>query len=62
MKSLLFIALGVCLAGVIVTALTLLRLYGLIIALGILLAFTAVYILRIRRSSAHRRDAGGEAP
>jgi uncharacterized membrane protein len=48
MKSFLFITLGVCLAGVIVTVLTLLRLYGLIIALGIILAFAVVYILRIR--------------
>jgi uncharacterized membrane protein len=60
MKSFLFISLGVCLAGVIVTVLTLLRIYGLIIALALLLVFAAVYILRIRRSSAHRRDAGGQ--
>jgi membrane protein DedA with SNARE-associated domain len=54
MKSFLFITLGVCLAGVVVTMLTLLRLYGLIIALLILSSFAVVYVLRIRRRM--RRD------
>jgi uncharacterized membrane protein len=63
MKSFLFITLGVCLAGVIVTMLTLLRLYGLIIAVGIIIVFVLVYILRIRRSLASRRsDTGRRTP
>jgi uncharacterized membrane protein len=54
MKSFLFITLGVCLAGLVVTMLTLLRLYGLIITLLILSSFSVVYVLRIRRRM--RRD------
>ena len=49
MKSFLFIALGVALAGIIVTMLTMLRIYGLVGALVILLAFLTVYIVRARR-------------
>ncbi len=48
-KSFLFIALGVALAGIIVTMLTMLRIYGLVGALVILLTFLIVYIVRARR-------------
>ena len=48
-KSFLFIALGVALAGIIVTMLTMLRIYGLAGALVILLTFLIVYIVRARR-------------
>jgi uncharacterized membrane protein len=55
MKSFLFIAVGVGLAGIIVTMLTLLGVYGIIGALIILLTFGILYILRIRKglSSEH---------
>lgn len=49
MKSFLSITLGVALAGIIVTMLTLLRIYGLVGALAILLTFLIVYIIRARR-------------
>ena len=49
MKSFLFISLGVALAGIIVTMLTMLRIYGIIGALIILLTFLAVYVIRVRR-------------
>jgi uncharacterized membrane protein len=49
MKSFLFIALGVALAGIIVTMLTMLRIYGLVGAVAILLTFLIVYIVRARR-------------
>ena len=55
MKSFLFISLGVCLAGIIVTLLTLLKFYGLIAALAILLSFFVVYIIRIRKSLTSNR-------
>jgi uncharacterized membrane protein len=49
MKSFLFITLGVVLAGIIVTILTMLRTYGIIIAAVILLTFLIVYIVRVRK-------------
>ena len=49
MKSFLSITLGVALAGIIVTMLTLLRIYGLVGALAILLTFLIVYIIRAHR-------------
>ena len=49
MKSFLFIALGVALAGIVVTMLTMLRIYGLVGALVILLTFLALYIYRARK-------------
>jgi uncharacterized membrane protein len=55
MKSFLFITLGVVLAGIIVTMLTMLRVYGIIGALIILLTFTAVYIIRVRRDLKSRK-------
>jgi len=48
-KSFLFIALGVALAGIIVTLLTLLRIWGLVGAVAILLTFLIVYVVRARR-------------
>jgi uncharacterized membrane protein len=49
MKSFLFITLGVVLAGIIVTILTMLRTYGIIIAAAILLTFLIVYTVKLRR-------------
>ena len=56
MKSFLFIALGVALAGIIVTMLTLLRIWGLVGAVVILLAFLIVYIVRARRDLGSGKD------
>jgi uncharacterized membrane protein len=60
MKSFLSITLGVALAGIIVTMLTLLRIYGLVGALAILLTFLIVYIIRARRDlrSGKEENAG----
>lgn len=60
MKSFLSITLGVALAGIIVTMLTLLRIYGLVGALAILLTFLIVYIIRARRDlrSGKEKKAG----
>jgi uncharacterized membrane protein len=51
-KSFLFIAVGVGLAGIIVTMLTMLGKYGIIGALIILFTFGIVYIARIRKDRA----------
>jgi uncharacterized membrane protein len=61
MKSFLSISLGVALAGIIVTMLTLLRIYGLVGALAILLTFLILYIIRARRvlRSGKEERAGG---
>ena len=60
MKSFLSITLGVALAGIIITMLTLLRIYGLVGALAILLTFLIVYIIRARRDlrSGKEKKAG----
>jgi uncharacterized membrane protein len=62
MKSFLFIALGVALAGIVVTMLTMLRIYGLVGAAVILLTFLAIYIVRARRDlkTGKRRNGDGE--
>jgi uncharacterized membrane protein len=51
-RSFLFIFLGVLLAGILVTLLTLLRMYGLIAAAALLIGFAAVYLLRLKREVA----------
>ena len=61
MKSFLSITLGVALAGIIVTMLTLLRVYGLVGALAILLTFLIVYIFRARRDlRSEKEEKAGE--
>jgi uncharacterized membrane protein len=61
MKSFLSIIPGVALAGIIVTMLTLLRIYGLIGALAILLTFLIVYIFRARRDlRSEKEEKSGE--
>jgi uncharacterized membrane protein len=49
LPSLLFIFLGVLLAGAVVMALTLLRIYGLVIAGVLLAAFLGVYVVKLKR-------------
>jgi uncharacterized membrane protein len=49
MKSFFYIALGVTLAGIIVTLLTMLKIYGIIGGACILLTFAAIYIVRVRK-------------
>jgi uncharacterized membrane protein len=49
LPSLLFIFLGILLAGVVVMVLTLLRIYGLLIAGALLLTFLAIYIINVKK-------------
>jgi len=49
LKSFLFIALGVMLAGIIVTILTVLGIYGIVLALIIIAGFFTVYLVRMRK-------------
>jgi uncharacterized membrane protein len=49
MKSFGYIALGVTLAGIIVTLLTILKLYGIIGGACILLTFIVIYIIKVRK-------------
>ncbi len=50
LTSFLFIALGIMTAGVVVTLLTLLGVYGIIGAAGIILAAAVLYILKMKKS------------
>jgi uncharacterized membrane protein len=61
-KSFLFIAIGVVLAGILVTMLTMLGVYGIVGAVVILLSFIVVYIVKIRRGlgrTEEKRDETG---